>query len=209
MQLAISSCVTHCAIRQYRFVRWTSMTSRDSPRVGNAKIQGLVEQLDLTGNRYNIALVRSSIFNTGLIIDSTTRRCTLFPIVCSSARRSGRCFAFIFLSPHATCSLVLKKFRPSRCALASRPTGPVTQLMAMQMASRDHGGLGYRNVLLHVHCHACAHARTRTLMGLVKDYPQLVGVRVCLGIAEAGLCVRSSFSNLRMLTCQRFPGVVY
>ncbi|KAF9234655.1 MFS general substrate transporter [Melanogaster broomeanus] len=32
-----------------------------------------------------------------------------------------------------------------------------------------------------------------TLMGLVKTYPQLVGARVCLGIAEAGL----------------FPGVVY
>ncbi|KAK7438888.1 hypothetical protein VKT23_017814 [Stygiomarasmius scandens] len=32
-----------------------------------------------------------------------------------------------------------------------------------------------------------------TLMGLVKNYPQLVGVRVCLGVAEAGL----------------FPGVTY
>ncbi|KAF8240133.1 MFS general substrate transporter [Tricholoma matsutake] len=32
-----------------------------------------------------------------------------------------------------------------------------------------------------------------TLMGLVKTYPQIVGVRVCLGVAEAGL----------------FPGVVY
>jgi len=32
-----------------------------------------------------------------------------------------------------------------------------------------------------------------TLMGLVKNYPQLVGARVCLGIAEAGL----------------FPGVVF
>lgn len=32
-----------------------------------------------------------------------------------------------------------------------------------------------------------------TTMGLVKTYPQLVGVRVCLGVAEAGL----------------FPGVVY
>ncbi|KAF8883084.1 MFS general substrate transporter [Gymnopilus junonius] len=32
-----------------------------------------------------------------------------------------------------------------------------------------------------------------TTMGLVKNYPQLVGVRVCLGVAEAGL----------------FPGVVY
>jgi len=32
-----------------------------------------------------------------------------------------------------------------------------------------------------------------TLMGIVKSYPQLVGARVCLGVAEAGL----------------FPGVVY
>lgn len=32
-----------------------------------------------------------------------------------------------------------------------------------------------------------------TLVGIVKNYPQLVGVRVCLGVAEAGL----------------FPGVVY
>ncbi|KAJ7739084.1 MFS general substrate transporter [Mycena maculata] len=32
-----------------------------------------------------------------------------------------------------------------------------------------------------------------TLMGFVKTYPQLVGVRICLGVAEAGL----------------FPGVVY
>ncbi|KAJ6594307.1 MFS general substrate transporter [Mycena capillaripes] len=32
-----------------------------------------------------------------------------------------------------------------------------------------------------------------TLMGLVKTYPQLVGTRICLGVAEAGL----------------FPGVVY
>jgi len=32
-----------------------------------------------------------------------------------------------------------------------------------------------------------------TMMGLVKNYPQLVGVRVCLGVAEAGL----------------FPGVCY
>ncbi|KAG9226994.1 hypothetical protein CCMSSC00406_0008966 [Pleurotus cornucopiae] len=32
-----------------------------------------------------------------------------------------------------------------------------------------------------------------TLMGIVKTYPQLVGVRICLGVAEAGL----------------FPGVVY
>ena len=30
-------------------------------------------------------------------------------------------------------------------------------------------------------------------MGLVKSYPQLVGMRVCLGVAEAGL----------------YPGIVY
>ncbi|KAJ6625730.1 major facilitator superfamily domain-containing protein [Mycena sp. CBHHK59/15] len=60
---------------------------------GNARLQGLETQLNLTGNKYNIALV-----------------------------------------------LVLKRFRPSR-----------------------------------------------TLMGLVKTYPQLVGVRICLGVAEAGL----------------------
>ncbi|KZV88429.1 MFS general substrate transporter [Exidia glandulosa HHB12029] len=74
---------------------------------GNAKIQGLVDQLHLTGNRYNIAL----------------------------------------------------KFRPSRWLPG------ITVLWGIVM----------------------------TLMGLVTTYPQLVGVRVCLGIAEAGL----------------FPGVVY
>ncbi|KAG6810176.1 hypothetical protein H0H92_013014 [Tricholoma furcatifolium] len=34
---------------------------------------------------------------------------------------------------------------------------------------------------------------TSTLMGIVKSYPQLIGVRVCLGVAEAGL----------------FPGISY
>ncbi|KAJ3808870.1 MFS general substrate transporter [Lentinula aff. lateritia] len=44
------------------------------------------------------------------------------------------------------------------------------------------------------YCHVgMAPFELTTLMGLVKTYPQLVGVRVCLGIAEAGL----------------FPGVAY
>ncbi|KIJ54749.1 hypothetical protein M422DRAFT_152666 [Sphaerobolus stellatus SS14] len=84
----------------------------DRGNIGNAKLEGLVTQLNLTGNKYNIALV-----------------------------------------------LVLKKFRPSRWLPG------ITILWGIVM----------------------------TLMGLVKTYPQLVGVRVCLGIAEAGL----------------FPGVVY
>ncbi|KII95429.1 hypothetical protein PLICRDRAFT_98827 [Plicaturopsis crispa FD-325 SS-3] len=80
---------------------------------GNAKLQGLTTQLDLTGNKYNIALV----------------------------------------------SIYCCKFRPSRWL----PGITITWGVIM------------------------------TLMGLVKDYPQLVGVRLCLGVAEAGL----------------FPGIVY
>ncbi|EJD01969.1 MFS general substrate transporter [Fomitiporia mediterranea MF3/22] len=80
---------------------------------GNAKLAGLVEELHLVGNQYNIALT----------------------------------------------ILVLKKFRPSRWLPG------ITIVWGTVM----------------------------TLMGLVKTYPQLVGTRVCLGVAEAGL----------------FPGVVY
>ncbi|VDB96701.1 unnamed protein product [Peniophora sp. CBMAI 1063] len=98
----------------------------DRGNIGNAKIQGLTTQLDLTGNRYNIALTM------------------YFIPYC------------LFECPS---NLVLKKFRPSRWL----PLITVTWGVIM------------------------------TLMGLVKNYPQLVGVRVCLGVAEAGL----------------FPGVVY
>ncbi|KAI0708286.1 MFS general substrate transporter [Earliella scabrosa] len=81
----------------------------DRSNIGNAKLQGLLTQLDLTGNRYNIALVSHY--------------------------------------------LVLKKCRPSRWLPG------ITVLWGI----------------------------TTTLMGLVKNYPQLVGLRVCLGITEAGL----------------------
>ncbi|KAH9923112.1 MFS general substrate transporter [Amylocystis lapponica] len=98
----------------------------DRGNIGNAKLQGLTTQLDLTGNKYNIALT-------------------------------------MYFIPYCLCecpaNLVLKKFRPSRWLPG------ITLLWGMIM----------------------------TLMGLVKNYPQLVGVRVCLGITEAGL----------------FPGVVY
>ncbi|TFK52770.1 MFS general substrate transporter [Heliocybe sulcata] len=93
---------------------------------GNAKLQGLVSQLHLVGNQYNIALTM------------------YFIPYC------------LFECP---ANLALKKFRPSRWL----PGITITWGIIM------------------------------TLMGLVKSYQQLVGVRVCLGVAESGL----------------FPGVVY
>ncbi|KAI0752396.1 MFS general substrate transporter [Daedaleopsis nitida] len=92
-----------------------------SPR--NAKLQGLLTQLNLTGNRYNIALV--------------LRR----PSYCSTS--ANLC----------SVSLVLKRCRPSRWLPG------ITVVWGI----------------------------TTTLMGLVKNYPQLVGTRVALGITEAGL----------------------
>jgi MFS family permease len=89
-------------------------------------LQGLLTQLDLTGNRFNIALTM------------------YFIPYC------------IFECP---ANLVLKRFRPSRWLPG------ITIVWGVIM----------------------------TLMGLVKTYPQLVGTRVLLGVAEAGL----------------FPGVVY
>jgi sugar phosphate permease len=98
----------------------------DRANIGLAKIQGLTQQLELTGNRYNIAL-------------------TMFFIT------------YILFEVPST--LVLKKFRPSRWLPG------ITTLWGIVMMS----------------------------MGFVKTHQQLVGVRVCLGLAEAGL----------------FPGVIY
>ncbi|KAJ6601925.1 MFS general substrate transporter [Mycena vulgaris] len=86
---------------------------------GNARLDGLQDQLNLTGNKYNIALTM------------------YFIPYC------------IFECP---ANLVLKRFRPSK-----------------------------------------------TLMGLVKTYPQLVGVRICLGVAEAGLFPLSLWYPRHML----------
>ncbi|KAI0649702.1 MFS general substrate transporter [Trametes meyenii] len=94
----------------------------DRSNIGNAKLQGLVTQLDLTGHRYNIALVRE-------------------------------CFERGASSTHLHYSLALKKFRPSRW------------LPSLTLA----WGI------------------VATLMGMVKTYPQLVIVRVLLGIAESGM----------------------
>ncbi|KAF7357743.1 putative transporter C11D3.18C [Mycena venus] len=98
----------------------------DRGNIGNARLDGLQDQLNLTGNKYNIALTM------------------YFIPYC------------LFECP---ANLVLKRFRPSKWLPG------ITVVWGTVM----------------------------TLMGLVKTYPQLVGVRVCLGVAEAGL----------------FPGVVY
>jgi len=98
----------------------------DRGNIGNAKLAGLVSQLHLVGNQYNIAL-------------------TMFFV--------PYCLA------ECPANLALKKLKPSRWLPG------ITLVWGTIM----------------------------TLMGLVKTYPQLVGVRICLGVAEAGL----------------FPGVVY
>jgi len=102
------------------------MSFMDRGNIGNAKLEGLETQLNLIGNRYNIALTM------------------YFIPYC------------IFECP---ANLVLKKFRPSIWLPC------ITVVWGIIMLS----------------------------MGFVKTYPQLVGVRVCLGVAEAGL----------------FPGVTY
>lgn len=98
----------------------------DRGNIGNAKLQGLVTELHLVGNQYNIALTM------------------YFIPYC------------IFECP---ANLVLKRFRPSRWLPG------ITVVWGIIV----------------------------TLMGIVKNYQQLVVMRVLLGIAEAGL----------------FPGVVY
>ncbi|KAI0761386.1 MFS general substrate transporter [Trametes elegans] len=94
--------------------------SLDRSNIGNAKLQGLMTQLNLTGDEYNIALTMYFVSYT---------LCTV------------------------PANLLLKKLRPSKWL-------PGIALVWGIVA---------------------------TLMGLARSYPQLVGVRICLGIAEAGL----------------------
>ncbi|KAF9234658.1 MFS general substrate transporter [Melanogaster broomeanus] len=104
---------------------------------GNAKLDGLLTQLNLTGNKYNIAL-------------------TMFFIPYSLLEFPS--------------NLAIQVIRPSRWLPA------IMVLWGLCMSDfstpRDPDAM---------------------LMGFVKTYPQLVGVRVCLGTAEAGL----------------YPGVAY
>ncbi|KAF8199833.1 MFS general substrate transporter [Mycena galopus ATCC 62051] len=117
----------------------------DRGNIGNARLDGLQDQLNLTGNKYNIALTM------------------YFIPYC------------LFECP---ANLVLKRFRPSKWLPGITVVWGTVMCVMLPKSSLSHK--------LKLQCF-------RTLMGLVKTYPQLVGVRVCLGVAEAGL----------------FPGVVY
>ncbi|KAF9240173.1 MFS general substrate transporter [Melanogaster broomeanus] len=99
----------------------------------NAKIEGMTKQLDLTGNKYNLALTFHFIH--GRVVQTYC----------------------LFELPS---NLVIQIVRPSRRVL--------------------------------LQCQV-VWGSTMLAMGFVKTYPQLVGVRLCLGAAEAGL----------------YPGVAY
>ncbi|OSC99283.1 MFS general substrate transporter [Trametes coccinea BRFM310] len=92
----------------------------DKTNIGNAKIQGLTTQLNLTGNRFNIILTLNFVANC------------------------------VFALP---ANLLLKRLRPSVWLPGITIVwGVIT-----------------------------------TLQGVVKSYQQLLALRICLGIAEAGL----------------------
>ncbi|KAI0365418.1 MFS general substrate transporter [Pilatotrama ljubarskyi] len=99
----------------------------DRGNIGNARLQGLLTQLDLDGQRYNIALVSEQMLSSASLRNLPRRLCSI--------------------------CMVLKKFRPSRWIPGM----------------------------------ALAWGIAATLTGLVKNYHQLVGVRILLGSAESGL----------------------
>ncbi|KAF8840161.1 MFS nicotinic acid transporter Tna1 [Paxillus ammoniavirescens] len=129
----------------------------DRGNIGNAKLDGLMTQLNLTGNKYNIAL-------------------TIYFIL------SHFILAFWFthderiVQPHS---------------LFEFPSNLVIQVIR---PSRDHGEcmLSFTRAQSSLQCQVIW-GLVMMFMGFVKTYPQLVGVRVCLGVAEAGF----------------FPGVAY
>ncbi|KAF8840165.1 MFS general substrate transporter [Paxillus ammoniavirescens] len=102
------------------------LSSMDKSNIGSAKLDGLIAQLNLAGNKYNIALM------------------------------------IYFIPP------ILLEFSSNLVIHVIRPSKWLPGIMILS-------GL------------------VMMLMGFVTTYPQLVGVRVCLGVAEAGL----------------YPGVVY
>ncbi|KAH9919559.1 MFS general substrate transporter [Fomitopsis serialis] len=115
----------------------------DRGNIGNAKLQGLTTQLNLTGHKYNIALTM------------------YFIPYC------------IFGVP---ANLVLKKFRPSRWL-----TG-ITIVWGIIMQDAD-GNSEIASILIVFLFRLSASQYPL----LYNRYPQLVGVRILLGISEAGL----------------------
>ncbi|KAJ7723566.1 MFS general substrate transporter [Mycena metata] len=119
----------------------------DRGNIGNARLDGLQDQLNLTGNKYNIALTM------------------YFIPYC------------LFECP---ANLVLKRFRPSKWLPG------ITVVWGIIM----------------------------TMMGLVKTYPQLVGVRVCLGVdfSSGGRIISASTPLVCKSSQIEYPqssGVVY
>ncbi|KAH7908986.1 MFS general substrate transporter [Hygrophoropsis aurantiaca] len=125
----------------------------DRGNIGNAKLEGITTQLNLTGNKYNIAL--TMFFIPYCIFECPAKYISL-------------------CHPHLFWKFIYLFF-------VIQPCSESIQTIQWFAANRWLPGIMILWGLI------------MTLMGLVKTYPQLVGVRVCLGIAEAGL----------------FPGVVY
>ncbi|KAF9234642.1 MFS general substrate transporter [Melanogaster broomeanus] len=114
--------------------------------IGNAKIEGMTTQLDLTGNRYNLVL--------------QARHQTFYLI----HRRLFR--LIVFLMFHQISYFKLYD-RPGKCipnvVLSSNPyTRWLPTIMVVW-------------------------GTITTVMGFVTTYPQLLGARLCLGAADAGL----------------------
>ncbi|KAF9234656.1 MFS general substrate transporter [Melanogaster broomeanus] len=126
----------------------------DRGNIGNAKLDGLVTQLNLTGDKYNIALMMYFIVSNLLF---------------SFNQVTSTSFSHIaFLSSHQISQSKLYD-HPGMCMSYIL----VVVLPGYKMAAGDHGPMGPGHD--------------------ADGYPQLVGVRVCLGAAEAGL----------------YPGVAY
>ncbi|OAX31241.1 MFS general substrate transporter [Rhizopogon vinicolor AM-OR11-026] len=111
----------------------------DRSNIGNAKLEGLTTQLNLTGDRFNIALT-------------------------------------MFIIPYCVCepasNLALRAFRPSRWLPAINLVWGIVMV----------------------------------IMSFVKNYPQLLGARICLGVAEAGL-FPGAFSGLLAFGISNMNGI--
>ncbi|KAF9233971.1 major facilitator superfamily domain-containing protein [Melanogaster broomeanus] len=118
--------------------------------IGNATVEGMMTQLDLTGNRYNMALTMFFIASHFSFRPFTSLTGVFFRLI-------------VFLRSHQS------KCSPYTSFGSSNPD--TRWLPAIMVA--------WGIVMM--------------AMGFVKTYPQLVGARVCLGVAEAGL----------------YPGVAY
>nr|GAT49245.1 predicted protein [Mycena chlorophos] len=169
--------------RQHRCVSSVSNVAHNSSDPGNAKLDGLTTQLNLTGNKYNIALVRLVLSSSPTLksgIDDVFYRAYLPGLL--SARSTNHCSLIVSVNVQPTSS--------------SRNSGLPGTLIPVRVPFLAHSSPDGSLASL-------------TLMGLVKTYPQLVGVRVCLGVAEAGLFPYAVSSPSWPITQFLRSGVVY